>query len=53
MYYKFDEKRLAFKKVTTKEFLLFILFFVIVTFLVSVVMATQMWQISCPHTLAI
>jgi uncharacterized FlgJ-related protein len=44
MYYKFDEKRLAFKKVTTKEFLLFILFFVIVTFLVSVVMATQMYR---------
>jgi hypothetical protein len=44
MYYKFDAERLAFKKVTTKEFLLFTLFFVIATFLVSVIMATQMYR---------
>ena len=44
MYYKFDEEQLAFKKVTTKEISLLTLIFVFITFILSIILATQMYK---------
>jgi hypothetical protein len=44
MYYKFDEEQLAFKKVTTKELSVLTLIFVFITFILSIILATQMYK---------
>jgi len=44
MYYKFDEDQLAFKKVTTKELSFFTLIFVIITLILSILIATQLYK---------
>ena len=44
MYYKFDEDQLAFKKVTTKELSFFTLIFVIITLILSIIIATQLYK---------
>ena len=44
MYYKFDEEKLLYKKVTTKELSFFTLIFVILTLILSIIIATQLYK---------